>query len=310
MKPGNIGFAALPATCGELVQGTLDGVGCLVSCPIDRYSFCHIELKHGTGWEVPSDAPKSVAALRIGLDHLHCTEWGGQFRLSSSIPRGRGYGSSTADIGATLNALGHALERSVSARKTAKWAVCVEPSDSTLFPGLALFAHRDAEFHKLLGSAPPLMVLVLDPGGQVDTLAFNQIEHGDQLKRLAPQHREAFDLLQQGHASRDWHAVGRAASMSAAAHQTILHSPLVDLALPLARDIGALGLCRAHSGTIVGLLLDPGEMDVKALEAHVARRLPTRVTVSLQSMVDGGPRIGKEIHGPRSSVRALDRPTF
>jgi hypothetical protein len=57
---------ALPATCGELVQRTLDGVPCLVSCPIGRYSVAEVWLQPRSDWEIPPDAPKAAAALRAG----------------------------------------------------------------------------------------------------------------------------------------------------------------------------------------------------------------------------------------------------
>lgn len=302
-------IARLPATCGELVQGTLDGIRCLVSCPIDRYSRCQIELVPGTGWDAPADAPKSLAALRAALNDHHYAQWGGRLRLDSNIPRARGYGSSTADIGATLNALGLAAGRPFGAETVAKLAVGVEPSDSTLFPGLSLFAHRDGGFHRALGPTPALKVLVLDPGGRIDTVAFNRINHGDQLDRLIPQHRGAFDLLLQGLSGGDWQALGRAATLSATVHQEILHSSLLDSALRLARDVGALGVCRAHSGTLLGLLLDPARADVPACTAYVSRRLTAKVSVSPQSLVDGGPRFGMEDHGQIPPMGAIDHPS-
>jgi L-threonine kinase len=275
-----------------------------VSCPIDRYSHCRIELVRGTGWVAPPEVPKSFAALRAALNHLRCPQWGGRLRLDSIIPRERGYGSSTADIGATLNALARALGKPLSAEAIANLAVSVEPSDSTLFPGLALFAHRDGRFHKRLGPAPPLMVLVLDPGGGIDTVTFNRIDHRDALNRLAPQHREAFDLLQQGLAGGDRRAVGKAATLSATAHQEILHSPLLDPALHLARDVGALGVCRAHSGTLIGLLIDPKQVDVEDCTAYVSKHLPAHVDVALHSLVNGGPRVESEYHGSKPLLGA------
>jgi L-threonine kinase len=97
---------ALPATCGELVQGTLDGVPCLVSCPIGRYSMAEVRLRPGPGWDVPPGAPKAATALRDGLRYLDQPELGGRLRLVTDLPRGRGYASSTTDIGYLLNILG------------------------------------------------------------------------------------------------------------------------------------------------------------------------------------------------------------
>lgn len=283
---------ALPATCGELVQGTLDGIPCLVSCPIQYYSVARVRLRAGPGWEVPCDAPKSAAALHAGLAWLGETARGGHLQLDAHVPRGRGYGSSTADIGATLYALAQALGRSLTPAQVARLAVGVEPSDSSMFPGLALFAHRTGQVGQALGPAPGLSVLVIDPGGEVDTLAFNRLDHQAVLRRLAVEHRLAFDLLRQGLKERDWAALGQAATLSSRLHQAILFNPLLEPVLTLAREVGALGVCRAHSGSLLGLLLDPQHTDVVGARAFVARGVPAPVAVSLYAMVDGGPRYG------------------
>ena len=65
-------------------------------------------------------------------------------------------------------------------------------------------------------------------------------------------------------------------------------------ALTLAGEVSALGVCRAHSGTILGLLLDPAQADAASIAAFAARRLPGAVTVECFSLVDGGPRFSVE----------------
>jgi L-threonine kinase len=283
---------ALPATCGELVQGTLDGIPCLVSCPIQYYSVARVRLRAESGWEVPCDAPKSAAALQAGLAWLGETSRGGHLQLETHMPRGRGYGSSTADIGATLYALARALGRSLTPAEVARLAVDVEPSDSSMFPGLALFAHRSGQVCQALGPAPALSVLVIDPGGEVDTLAFNRLDHQAALRRLAAEHMQAFDLLRQGLKERDWAALGEAATLSSRLHQAILFNPLLEPVLALARQVGALGVCRAHSGSLLGLLLDHQHTDAASARAFVAGGVPAAAAVSLYAMVDGGPRYG------------------
>ncbi len=324
--------AALPATCGELVQGTLDGIPCLVSCPIGRYSMAEVRLRPGPGWDVPLDAAKATAALRDGLAYLDRPELGGRLRLVTDLPRGRGYASSSADVGATLFALGQAMGQPLTSEEVAQLAVGVEPSDSTLFPGLTLFDHRGGGFHECLGPAPSprpapswdrdgtragashlcradrcrqggLAVVVLDPGGEVDTLAFNRVDHRGTLRRLAPEHRRAFALLREGLEQRDWEALGEAVTLSACAHQAILPDPLLEPALDLAREVGALGVCRAHSGTLLGLLLDPVHADVPAIVDFVAHRLPDGVSVACYPLVDGGPRYNVSLGVVRSQRR-------
>ena len=282
---------ALPGTCGELVQGTLDGQDCLVSCPIGRYSIAEVCFQQGAGWTVPADAAKTHTALQAGLAYIGQMHSSGCVHLHTELPRSRGYGSSTADIGATLYALGRAAGRGLTPVEVARLALQVEPSDSSLFPGLALWDHRYGQRYEDLGVSPSLTVLVLDPGGEVDTVAFNQLDHRQILRRLAPQHREAFALLHHGLQQGDMEAVGAAATLSATAHQAILCNPWLTPVLGLARDVKALGVCRAHSGTLLGLLLDPRYTDVGSIVALTARRFAPALTIFSVPLVSGGPRL-------------------
>lgn len=282
---------AVPGTCGELVQGALDGEPCLISCPIAWYSLAAVHCQPWGGWTVPAHAPKTHAALHTGLAYLRQTASSGSVRLHTALPRGRGYGSSTADIGATLYALGHAVGRRLTPSEVAALAVQIEPSDSSLFPGLALWAHRSGQLYEDLGAPPPLTVIVLDSGGEVDTLAFNRRDHRQALRRLASQHREAFTVLREGLRHSNLEAIGAAATLSATAHQAILLNPLLPAALQLARDVRALGVCRAHSGTVLGLLLDPGSADIAQITSVIAQRLAPAVAVFSLPLVSGGPRL-------------------
>ena len=284
------GAASLPATCGELVQGTLEGVPCLVSCPIGLYSTAQVTIGPELLQETPADAPKAVAALRAGQGFLGHSDAGVGLVLDSPIPRGRGYGSSTADVGASLYALAEASGQTLAPVDAARLAVGVEPSDSTLFPGLTLFDHIRGSFHEHLGQAPGVAVLVIDPGGTVDTIAFNQTDHEAALRTLAGRHHEAFALLRLGLARGDMAAVGQAASLSAQAHQTILFNVLLDRALSIAAEIGSFGVCRAHSGTILGILLPQDQAVAPDTLTYVARRLPADIALHQYTLVGGGPR--------------------
>jgi L-threonine kinase len=156
---------------------------------------------------------------------------------------------------------------------------------------LALWDHRYGHVYEDLGVPPALTVVVLDPGGVVDTLAFNQLDHREVLGRLVSQHHEAFTFLREGLQQGNLEAIGAAATLSARAHQAILANPLLEPTLALAREVRALGVCRAHSGTLLGLLLDPKDVDVLAITTLVARRLAPAVTVLSRPLVSGGLRL-------------------
>lgn len=280
---------SIPLTCGELVQGLWHGIPALVSCPIDTFHRAHLQVNESGTWDIPVGFSKVAAAMKIGCRQLDF-RGGGVLRLNAPGPRGRGYGTSTADIGASLYALGEAVGKPFSPSEVTQIAVQVEPSDSTLFPSLALFNHRDGVQHCLWDDPPPLDVLLLDPGGKVDTLAFNQRDMVTALARFAPIHRKAFTLLKFGLANQDWGAFGKAATLSAKTHQEILFSPLLGQALRLAKEIHALGVCRAHSGTLLGLIMNPNKVAIAPAMKFLEQKLPSTVTVSHQHIVGGGPR--------------------
>ncbi len=262
----------LPGTCGEWVQGTLDGVPCLVSCAIDWWAGVTVTMNGAPGRQIPPDAAKSAAALRLALAARDVATADATFRLDNPLPRGRGYASSTADVGGTIYAVGAALGRPFAPEEAARLAVQIEPSDSTIFPGPTLFAHRDASFWRPLPSLPPLAVVILDPGGAVDTLAFNAADHTAALRRLAAAHRDAFAAFEAGLAAGDPVEAAQAATQSARLHQAILPSDLVDAALASYVGLGALGICRAHSGTLVGLICRPE--DAAEVDRRAAARFP------------------------------------
>ena len=130
---------------------------------------------------------KTHAALQVGLAYLGRTASGGYVRLQTKLPRGRGYGVEHRGYwrhslcpwagGRSGTRLRAKLPDSLSTSR---------PSDSSLFPGLALWDHRHGHVYEDLGAPPALMVVVLDPGGAVDTLAFNQLDHREVLRQLAP----------------------------------------------------------------------------------------------------------------------------
>lgn len=282
---------AIPGTCGELVQGTYGGSPSLISCPIERYSIADVRLSTARGWTVSRDAAKVRSALRIALHQFGKSAIGGHVRIHSRLPRGRGYASSTADIGAALFALYQALGVPPTPEEIARIAVAIEPTDSTLFPGLALWDHRSGNHILDLGPAPNVSVVVIDPGGIVDTGDFNRRDHAAALRELETDHATAFNLVIHGIRRNELEALGEGATLSATAHQRILANPLLEPALRLARTEGALGICRAHSGTLIGLLVDRRLVEPAWLVARARQQLGDSVEIYECRLANGGPRL-------------------
>ncbi len=252
-------MARAPGSCGELAQGMLDGSYFLVSCPIDMYSTATVEISPGSGRvTAPPGAPKSRRALELALARSGRRDVDARLSLSSPIPRGKGMASSTADISASIAATASAVrpDAEISPDEIASIALQIEPSDSVMLPGIALLDHKSGTMMRTLGAPPPMRVVVLDFGGNVDTLAFNGVNRDRALSRLEAQFGEALSLIEAGIRAGNPAAIGEGATLSAVANQQLLYKPQLDAVLRLAEEVGAVGVNAAHSGTVLGMLFE------------------------------------------------------
>lgn len=244
-----------PGTCGELVQGHIDGRDFLVNCPIDLFSFATAQRSERPGLHFANaqlfgkviDAI-TLAARRFGLELRH------RLAVSSSIPRGKGMASSTADITAALAAVLQSSGARVSPQKFSYLVAEVEPSDCTNFDGIAHVNHLTGDLIETLPPPENLRVLIVDCGGEVDTIGFNRETAREVYRHQRQRIVMALALLKRGLRLRrdDW--VAEAATESARLSQSILFKPQFETLLGAARDVGALGVNCAHSGTVMGVL--------------------------------------------------------
>lgn len=291
--------AAFPGTCGELFQGTLGGVPCLVSCPIDRMARLKVTEHFREGVVLPPEMSKTKKALELVLGKPPFQGSSLKVERLSALPEGKGYASSTADILAALYGLAALSDVHLSPEAASRMALAVEPTDSIAWPGLALLDHREGRIMEFLGSPPPVSVFVLDWGGTVDTEEFNRRNCREALAVLAPLHREAFALIRTGVERCDPEALGRGASLSAEASRRILEKPRLDECFSLCASLDGYGVCVAHSGTLYGLLLpaQPSGSE-KELAGKAARALSPGWEGRLHALVSGGPRMGERGDGP------------
>lgn len=281
----------LPGSCGELVQGSYNGTPFHVTCPIDMYSSVTVRLLPGRGSVTgPEHAAKAVEATHLTLRHLGRADLDAQLSIDSPLPPGKGMASSTADVAGAVIATALALGQPLEPTEVASVALRVEPSDGTFFPGIVAFDHRGGKIHLDLGPPPPIEIVVLDFGGEVDTIAFNREDRSGVLRRLEPQARQALELVRQGIALSRPDLIGEGATLSALANQEILYKPELDRVLALARRVNALGVNVAHSGTVIGVLLDPQRDDVRDISAFLRDNLPELEKLYPAKLVGGGVR--------------------
>ncbi len=261
----------------------------MVTCPIDMYSVATVEIFRGDGGVYgPENSPKAVQAVWATLDYLDEKEFDVHLWLDSSLPRGKGMASSTADVAAAVVATASAVNKELCPNEIAGIALGVEPSDGLMFPQIALFDHLEGRIAKTLGQPPPMRIIVLDFGGSVDTLEFNKVNKDDVLRYLEPDIQEAVALIEHGIRSADPVRIGQGATRSAIANQNLLFNPHLEPVLELSSRAGSVGVNVAHSGVVIGMLFPDDFKLVERAVALVWSELPDLQSVLCRRIVSGG----------------------
>ncbi len=275
------GSGYAPGACGELVQGQFEnGEDFLVSLPVDIWAKVNVEITNESQKIIvsPKDKIKTRQAVRMLLNYLDHAAFGANVQIESDIPEGKGLASSTADIVAACYAIGDALEVEISPLLISNVARQIEPSDGIMYSGLVAYNHRKCELIQELGEAPPISLLVIDLGGNVDTLDYNKNpkKYSQEEQVLC---KEAFDQLLQGINKKDWNMIGEAAIRSGKINQRFLFKPEFEEIISIADQNNAYGVCVAHSGTVVGLLLDYEEKIVSRVEKAILSNISKSVEI-------------------------------
>jgi L-threonine kinase len=244
-----------PGTCGELVQGFVDGQDFLVNCPVDLYSRAALTPSGEVGLQLEQPGKHGKVARAVEVVCRSCNvDANHRLVVDSQIPRGKGMASSTADITAALEAFCRSQSLTLSDRQFAQVLAQVEPSDCVHFPGIAHLNHLTGELFEVLPAPQGLRVLVVDCGGEVDTVSFNRERarevYGDNRSTIVA----ALALLKLGLRTGDLRAVAHAATLSAELSQRILFKAPFRRLLERSIAHGALGVNCAHSGTVLGIL--------------------------------------------------------
>ena len=294
------GTASAPGTCGELVQGMAGDTHFLVTCPINQFSKATVTLRaKGSGDAEPEVAgidhlPKArmavVKALAELAPCLGTGALGAEVGIANPIPVGKGMGSSSADITAAVAAVGIAAGRPFAPEDIGRIALSVEPTDGVMFPGIALFDHRCGSIAESLGPPPPIEVIVVDTGGVVDTLEFNRTDRSELWKRVASRTDEALELVREGVLRSDPELVGRGATISAQAGHLPATAEWVERAAAFADEQGVVGINVAHSGTVVGILLDARERRSKPVYRRAVEAFADAESVQHFRLIGGGVR--------------------
>ncbi|MDR0805908.1 MAG: GHMP kinase [Enterobacteriaceae bacterium] len=283
--------ARCPAACGELIQGWILGGEKLISCPIDWYS--HVSVTEGT--PQANERPLMRQMVNLILEYLGepaelsnnlCIEF------ESTIPVAKGMASSTADIAATAKATAKLLGKPLNNDAIAQLCVKLEPTDSTIFDQLTLFDHQNAQTRISFLWQPEIDILLLESPLLLRTEDYHRLNREKLLLNQSDNLAKSWQQFLLAEKHQDCYQLGAAATSSAIASQTLLPKPQFQQLINLAEHSGIYGLNVAHSGSVVGLLLDRHRHDVDYLRWSLAQEPMAKhyPQLHLVKMTTGGVR--------------------
>ncbi|GCF95196.1 hypothetical protein NRIC_30870 [Enterococcus florum] len=273
--------AVCPGSCGELLQGWVGDSQKLVSYGIDRFS--RVSVRTGEPSEKPN--PKVSEAVKKTVQYLGISEE--QLKhmtifVQSDLPIAKGMASSTADIAAACQAVAAYFGKQLSRDEILAICLAIERTDSILFPSLTLFEQKAGSLQEISGWCPDFYVVVLEPEETLETEAF----HSQKTEALFFQQRERFcevyRLYTEAIQERNIQKLGTAALQSALLNQEILPKPFFSEVVELSRTYRLLGVNVAHSGSVIGLMIDQQEQIpevLKAVQTAPLRKWYTKVNV-------------------------------
>lgn len=264
---------------GELLQGMLPGrQHFLVTIPINIHSFATFSEANEPGIKVFPPSKKKTELFLNKVNDAFNLNLSGTVTIHSEIPEGKGLSSSTADLVAGLRAVENFLDIEFPKDLAGQILSTVEPSDGLLYSGSVAYDHRKCSLIKTMGNLPKLSIISIDEGGMIDTMCYNcrdkRFSETDQAL-----YAQLFDEISDAFIRQDLEKIGKIATQSALLNQRFNLKPDLDETIKIAEHIGAYGVINTHSGTCLGILIDPARCDISEA-VNLTRKLFPRKSIT------------------------------
>ena len=260
-------YGICPASCGEFVQGIVDRDEYLCSYAIDLYSTAEIEEKLNNINIGPSKSRKAIEAVFKKFNIPIEESKNISLKIKSKIPVGKGMASSTADIGATIGATLGLIKKELNNEEIAKLASTIEPTDSIYIEKNNIFNPLNGEVIKYLGNIQDSRVVILEPNRTLNTM---RIRKTPNYKKIKIKNKDitkiSFNLLEEGIKNNDLYSIGKASTFSSLANENIHQKEGLEKIIEISKNYGAYGVNVAHSGTVIGILIDKYMNDTRLIE--------------------------------------------
>lgn len=283
-------YGICPASCGEFVQGIIDDEEYLCSYAIDMYSEVYIEEKLV---DINLGRYKSRLAIEKVFEKFNLPKKYTKnisLNINSKIPVGKGMASSTADIGATIKATLSLIDKDLSSEEISKLAAEIEPTDSIFIDKNSIFNPLNGTVIKYLGNLTNAKVIILEPNKVLDTMKIRLRQDYNKLKVENKEViKKSFALLEEGLKKNNLSLVGEACTLSSLANENIEKKEYLNEIIKISKKYGAYGVNIAHSGTVVGILIDKSMNDKKMIDALCESNINSVYNkIYTQNIINGG----------------------
>lgn len=283
-------YGICPASCGEFVQGIIDDEEYLCSYAIDMYSKVYIEEKLV---DINLGRYKSRLAIEKVFEKFNLPKKYTKnisLNINSKIPVGKGMASSTADIGATIKATLSLIDKDLSSEEISKLAAEIEPTDSIFIDKNSIFNPLNGTVIKYLGNLTNAKVIILEPNKVLDTMKIRLRQDYNKLKVENKEViKKSFALLEEGLKKNNLSLVGEACTLSSLANENIEKKEYLNEIIKISKKYGAYGVNIAHSGTVVGILIDKFMNDKKMIDALCESNINSVYNkIYTQNIINGG----------------------
>lgn len=254
--------AVYPGSMGEIIQGKLHNRDVLLSCPVNLFTKVRI---------FESKSPSNAIKYQKCFSFLHnmARAWNMEayaanidIDISSEIPRGKGFASSTADLCALYHSMLKLFNKKYNEEELIRECIRIEPTDSIVFKKATIFDYKDGKFYKEIGEYLEFHMIVFEGRNVVDTIEFN--------KKSLPAQKDIQDIckvIESGIKKKDIKALAYAATESILRNQQRLKYDLLSEIVRIKNLTGGLGIIGAHSGDALGIIFDDEEKLNRALKS-------------------------------------------
>ncbi|EYE89222.1 kinase [Fervidicella metallireducens AeB] len=243
-----------PGSLGEIIQGKIEGKALLISCPINLFTKVKIfETKEPKNKFEFSKSKKLMENLLEKWGYIEFINYL-DIEISSEIPKGKGFASSTADLCGTYHSLIKFFNREADVAELMEECIKIEPTDSIIFNKLTLFDYKEGKFYREIGNYMECYFLVYEGNNIVDTITFNN-SNIPELSNLD----DIFPLVKRAVENKDIRALGKASTISILRNQKRLYYDVLNIVEVVKQKTGGLGILGGHSGDVLAVMYDDPE---------------------------------------------------